>query len=325
MAKHRFEPQLYSGANQLIRTLDSAGIDASIIEDSLRDYALKISVSRDGVDFGRAVIYYSPRANSFSLKTRELKDRSIATLIEQLWSDSPSMTEDSVGRTEIYVDGSFINGATGYGAVILKDDKVVDEICGGVDAAEVNDTRQVAGELIAVKEALSWCREHSVTEVRIYYDYLGIEKWATGRWKTNQTLTREYARFVRDCPVRIHWQKVESHSGNRWNDRADALAKKGAGMIQASSVEADLVGELLERTDRWIEFLMVNGIDASFDRVYNEQFARILIVRDDRPLGMFDLYNTRKKKFSPYMHDFRDENLKVQIDALWKQFSSREK
>ena len=130
---------------------------------------------------------------------------------------------------EIYVDGSFINGATGYGAVVLRDGEVVDELSGAVDASEVNDTRQVAGELAAVKEALNWCLEHSVKEVSIYYDYLGIEKWATGQWKRNQPLTKEYARFVGACPIRIHWHKVDSHTGNRWNDRADLLAKQGAG------------------------------------------------------------------------------------------------
>lgn len=225
---------------------------------------------------------------------------------------------------EIYVDGSFINGATGYGAVILKNGKVVDELCGAVAASEVNNTRQVAGELIAVKEALKWCREHSINEVSIYYDYLGIEKWATGQWKTNQPLTQEYARFVRESPIKIHWHKVDSHTGNRWNDRADALAKKGAGSIQHAVVETDLVDELIESTDSWMCFLMVGGIDARFDRVYNEQFARVYILMGDDTVGTFDLYNTKKRRLSPYLHNFRDEALKSRVETLWREFRSSE-
>lgn len=221
---------------------------------------------------------------------------------------------------EIYVDGSFINGATGYGAVILKDGEVVDELSGTVDVSEVNNTRQIAGELMAVREALNWCREHSINEVSIYYDYLGIEKWATGKWKTNQPLTQEYARFVRECPIRIRWHKVDSHTGNRWNDRADALAKKGAGSIQSANVETDLVAELLKTTDVWIEFLMVKGIEARFDRVYNEQFARAYILIEDGIVGTFDLYNTRKKRLSPYLHNFRGDDLKSRIETLWREF-----
>lgn len=243
-------------------------------------------------------------------------------------------------RFEVYVDGSFINGATGYGAVILANGKVVDELSGSVDASEVNGTRQVAGELAAVKEALNWCLEHSVNEISIYYDYLGIEKWATGKWKTNQALTKEYARFVRECPIKIRWHKVDSHTGDRWNDRADALAKKGAGSIriaggksaagqsagresagrESSGGESDLVSELIEKTDAWIEFLMVSGIDASFDRVYNEQFTRVFIRQQDANVGTFDLYNTKKKRFSPYVHNFRDKALKLRIETLWREF-----
>ena len=241
----------------------------------------------------------------------------------------------STSQYEIYVDGSFINGATGYGAVILKQGSVVDELFGAVAAAEVSNTRQVAGELIAVKESLKWCREHSIDEVSIYYDYLGIEKWATAQWKTNQPLTKEYARFVQECPIKIHWSKVASHTGNRWNDRADALAKKGAGLIQQAVIETDtskpvqsavvetgLISELTMASDGWIEFLMVNGIDARFDRIYNEQFARIHILKADKDVGTFDLYNTRKKRLSPYLHNFRDETLKLRIEILWNEFRS---
>ncbi|MEK6284544.1 MAG: RNase H family protein [Acidobacteriota bacterium] len=320
MAKYQFEPKLRGRARKFIRALKASGIEAEIIDDSLREYTLKIAVSSKEKDFGAAVVYYSAKSDSFSLKTHELKDKSIAPLLQECWEGRSPASKQADSTYEIYVDGSFINGATGYGAVILKDGNVVDELSGAVDASEVNDTRQVAGELIAVKEALNWCREHSINEVSIYYDYLGIEKWATGRWKTNQPLTQEYARFVRESPIKIHWHKVDSHTGNRWNDRADLLAKKGAMSIQPAVVETTLAAELIKKTETWIEFLMVKGIDARFDRVYNEQFARVYIMVADQTVGIFDLYNTKKKKFSPYLHNFRDEALKLRIETLWREF-----
>jgi hypothetical protein len=67
---------------------------------------------------------------------------------------------------------------------------------------------------------------------------------------------------------------------------------------------------------------MMNGVDASFDRVYNEQFARVFIMQQDKALGIFDLYNTKKKRLSPYIHNFRDEARKLQIESLWKAFLS---
>jgi ribonuclease HI len=323
VAKYQFEPRLRNRAAEFIRALDVAGIEGTIIEDSIREYSVKISVSKNGQDFGPVVLYHGPKSNSFSMKTHELCDKSIAPAVEDCWKEN-STTEAPL-RYQVYVDGSYINGATGYGAVILANGQIVEELSGPVDASEANGTRQVAGELAAVKAALNWCLTHSVKEVSIYYDYFGIEKWATGQWKTNQPLTREYARFVTQCPVRIHWHKVKSHTGNRWNDRADVLAKRGAvsksGTIGKTAGEPDLISELIDRTDAWIEFLMVRGIEATFDRVYNDQFARVYIVEQDEPAGTFDLYNTRKKRFSPYLHNFRDEGLRVQIETLWRQFS----
>lgn len=326
---HQNEGKLRSRAVQFIRALRNSGIDGAIIEDSIREYSIGVSISSNGKDFGKAIVYYSPRSDSFSMVTNELKDKSIATRLADCWHEKQTPPKKSGSRYEIYVDGSFINGATGYGAVVLKDGKVVEELSGPVAVAEVSATRQVAGELVAVKQALKWCLENSVAEVWIYYDYLGIEKWATRQWKTNQPLTAEYARFMNECPIRIHWNKVDSHTGNRWNDRADVLAKQGAESIQPTIQppmgETDLVSDLMEKTDAWIEFLMLREIEAKFDRVYNEQFARVYIVQQDKPAGTFDLYNTRKKRFSPYLHNFRDDELRTRVEALWKAFGNSER
>ena len=259
-------------------------------------------------------------------------ESSIDTHLEQslriLIDGQESLTQNSLvtrrqlehSRYDVYVDGSYFGGVTGYGAVILENGSVIKELSGAVDPSEVNGTYQVAGELAAVKETLKWCHAHSVDEVSIYYDYLGIEEWATGRWKTNQTLTKEYARFVRESGIKIRWHKVAAHTGNRWNERADALAKSGAASSTAVRGSEDLLTQLVETAEAWVEFLMVKGIEASFDRVYNEQFARVIILRADKAVGIFDLYNTRKKRLSPYVHGFRDETLKHRIETLWREF-----
>ena len=244
-------------------------------------------------------------------------------MLEECWHGAPLTGGTQRGGYEVYADGSYLGGVTGYGAVILKDGKVIAELSGSVPTSEVGGTHQVAGELAAVKESLKWCQEHSIDEVSIYYDYLGIEKWATGRYKANQPLTQEYARFVRECGIRIHWHKVAAHSGNRWNERADVLAKKGSASGASTVPAGDSAGELVKTTDAWIEFLMVKGIEASFDRIYNDQFARLFIIRDDKSAGIFDLYNTKKKRLSPYVHNFRDEKLKAEIESCWAEFSGR--
>ncbi|HKP14131.1 MAG TPA: RNase H family protein, partial [Blastocatellia bacterium] len=255
---------------------------------------------------------------------------SLAAQLEACWHNQPARGAAPARGWQMYGDGSYINGATGYGAVVLKDGEVMAELCGPVAAAEVNGTRQVAGELRAVEEGLRWCRQHNVGEVEIFYDYYGVEKWATGAWKANQPLTREYARTVRESGVRVRWRKVAAHTGDRWNEHADRLAKQGALSQQGDdgtggegrpAATDPLMVELLEKKERFIEFLMVKGIDAAFDHLYNDQFARLLIRdEDEHCLGYFDLYHTRRKPFSPYLHAFKDRELKARLESLWREF-----
>jgi len=319
---YRFEGNLRKRAEEFIHTLAAAGFNAGIVAGSFREYSVKVAVSSSTKSFGHIVIYYRPRSDSFSMSAHEITDKSVAPMLDEFWRGSPPIGRQSA-RYEIYADGSYLVGVTGYGAVILKEGNVIAELSGSVPASEVGGTHQVAGELAAVKESLKWCQEHSIDEVSIYYDYLGIEKWATGRYKANQPLTQEYARFVRECGIRIHWHKVAAHTGDRWNERADALAKKGSASAARTGPAGDAVGELVKTTDAWIEFLMVKGLEATFDRIYNDQFARIFIIRDDKPVGIFDLYNTKKKRLSPYVHNFRDDQLKAQIESWWTEFSGR--
>jgi ribonuclease HI len=327
---YKFEDKLRRRAEQFIERIKTAGIDGEIIGGSFRDYTVRVAISSGDNNLGKVSLYYSPKSNSFSLKTHELKDKTVATRLEERWHEDGSREErprrsrgEALGKGyEIYVDGSYFNGATGYGVVILKDGEVVEELFGPVVDYSANDTRQVAGELFAVEEALRWCAKNSIKEVAIFYDYLGIEKWAAGAWKANQAMTQDYAKFVRASGVRIRWNKVDSHTGNRWNDRADHLAKKGAGLAAVSATEVGKVTELLDKKDRFLEFLMVKGIDAAFDRIYNEQYARILILREEKTVGIFDLYHTKRKPFSPYLHNFKDEDAKAEIEGFWKEFIS---
>ena len=66
----------------------------------------------------------------------------------------------------------------------------------------------------------------------IYYDYMGIEKWAIGEWKANKKLTQYYAdkmaKYRKLLP--IVFMKVEAHTGDFYNEQADQLAKKAVGI-----------------------------------------------------------------------------------------------
>ncbi|MBQ0104615.1 MAG: hypothetical protein KBT47_01090 [Armatimonadetes bacterium] len=130
---------------------------------------------------------------------------------------------------EAWVDGSYREkGKTkiaGWAFVVVDNDEPEFEDFGNDIPAEYMEHRNVAGEIFAVMNLLQFCMENEETEVTIHYDYEGLEKWAVGEWKTNKELTKQYKNFVRGCGMDITWKKVAGHSGEKWNEYADSLAK----------------------------------------------------------------------------------------------------
>jgi viroplasmin and RNaseH domain-containing protein len=321
--RYRHEGELRQRAERFIEALAQAGIEAAIIPGSFREYSVKVAISRRGHSFGPAIIYYRPKKDSFTMRTHELKDVSIAPELQACW-DRPTAPVPAQTGYQVYVDGSCLDEDVGYGLVVLQDGEVVDELCGPVEEDAVQGMRQVAGELRAVQEAIAWCRERSVAEVSLFYDYEGIEKWATGEWRANKPATRAYARTAQDWPIVVHWHKVESHTGNRWNDHADQLAKRGAMQQRAGQdeqegqEEQDPLSEARDKASQFVEFLVQRGVAASFQGLVNDQFVRVVIGSKQ---GFLDVYNTRKRPVSdPYLHGFRDPSLKDKVAGLWQEF-----
>lgn len=134
-------------------------------------------------------------------------------------------------KVEAYVDGSYMKNMCGSGAVILIpniDTPIKLSSC----SADTNAVklRNVAGEITAVVNVLKALEQLPVKidELKIYYDYQGIDAWVTGKWRANNSFTQVYRDIVRQYQqkYRITFQKVKAHSGNKYNEMADMLAKE---------------------------------------------------------------------------------------------------
>lgn len=138
-----------------------------------------------------------------------------------------------------YVDGSFdvSLGRYAYGCVLLTPSGEIIRKSGGGDSPECVALRNVAGEMLGAMYAVKWAQKAGFEGVEICYDYMGIEMWATGGWKTKNELTRKYAAFMQESSrtCRISFRKIAAHTGDKYNEEADKLAK--AALVQGKSEE----------------------------------------------------------------------------------------
>lgn len=141
-----------------------------------------------------------------------------------------SLSEDEVVA---FVDGSYKPEAekVGFGTIIISKggDKYTSYKSFGKQYSEdLIALRNVAGELEGVKEAVEVAVSNNKTKITIYYDYNGIEMWATKQWKANKKFTQSYAEFMQEKmkQIDVEFVKVPAHLGISYNEEADALAKK---------------------------------------------------------------------------------------------------
>ena len=96
----------------------------------------------------------------------------------------------------------------------------------------------MTGEMLGAMHAVKWSIEHGYSAIKLCYDYMGIEMWATGGWAAKNELTQKYAAYMKRAKERIDitFQKIAAHTGDKYNEEADQLAKKvlteGAGLLE---------------------------------------------------------------------------------------------
>lgn len=131
-----------------------------------------------------------------------------------------------------YVDGSYDSKtkAFSYGMILFYNGQEL-QFSKKFSDSDLAQMHNVAGEIKGSEAAMQYCLDHGIESITIYHDYEGIAKWCNGEWAAKRPGTIAYGEFYRKAreKVEIRFVKVKGHSGDKYNDLADKLAKGALG------------------------------------------------------------------------------------------------
>lgn len=136
----------------------------------------------------------------------------------------------------VYVDGSYSmkipNCPYTYGFALIKNNEVIHKGNGYGQHEEAKKMNNVAGELAGTMKASLYIANNykDIKNIYVFHDYQGIGDWFYGKWKTKNSLTKQYVEFMKKLEVnygiKIDFVKVAGHAGNPFNELVDKLAKE---------------------------------------------------------------------------------------------------
>ncbi len=127
----------------------------------------------------------------------------------------------------VYVDGSYRNSdkSHSYGVYMFNGEE---EYTYSKRFFKDSDMRNVSGEIKGAMRAMEEAAKLGKKKIYLHYDYEGIRSWALAFWKTNKEGTIYYKNFydsIKD-KLEVKFIKVEAHTGVKYNELVDKLAKE---------------------------------------------------------------------------------------------------
>lgn len=150
-----------------------------------------------------------------------------------------------------YVDGSYntSDGRYSYGVVCVKNN-IVEYIESNAekDTSEKN-IRQIAGELKGALRAVEYAMREKYTKIVLFHDYEGIAHHATGAWERKEESSMQYYNKMQELMnsgIEIIFVKVDSHTGDLFNELVDEKCKECLGIMSDRTIEKWLSKNTIE-------------------------------------------------------------------------------
>jgi viroplasmin and RNaseH domain-containing protein len=151
----------------------------------------------------------------------------------------------------IYVDGSY-NATTeeySYGMVAVQNDVVQHIESGAGKSDSAKNIRQIAGELEGAVKGVTYALSKGEKKVVIFHDYVGICYHATGFWDRKEESSKEYYNKMQSLMsdgIEVIFVKVDSHTGDLFNELVDEKCKEKLGINSDKVVEKWLLKDIIK-------------------------------------------------------------------------------
>lgn len=194
----------------------------------------KFYAVRNGKKCGIFLTWEECKEQVTGFKGAEYKSFKTEAEAKRYLSGGDGEPEIDPGVLSAFVDGSY-DAATGRYAsavVLIKDNEVIETLSKPGDHPDIAAMRNVAGEITASVMAMRYAVNNGYNELVIFHDYEGIAKWCQGLWKTEREGTRLYKVFYDSVSrkLNVRFKKVDAHTGVKYNEMADKLAKEALGL-----------------------------------------------------------------------------------------------
>ncbi|AZV58936.1 viroplasmin family protein [Clostridium sp. AWRP] len=217
-----------------------------------------------------------------------------------------------------YIDGSYSDEAKKYsfGCVILMPNGEKIKESGYGNETDALKTKNVAGELQGAMYVIKFLSDKGYKKAIIRHDYIGISKWFTGEWKAKNNIVKKYVEFMSRYKniIDISFQKVQAHSGDKFNEEVDALAKNALngkqkikedeyGLI-AQDIDLDDLESIIDLLKEDIKDLSVKVSERAYFKMYvlTVQKERVVVkyysdnngklIVQGNPEKLFSLFST---------------------------------
>ncbi|MCY6484544.1 ribonuclease H family protein [Clostridium aestuarii] len=211
--------------------------------------AKKIYAIKEGFDFENNIKIENKMVHSWSeclkyvkgVKGAKYKSFTSKEEVEEYFNKGNGFLKKGVDeypldKIQFYVDGSY-NQATerySYAVVAVKDEIVIHIENGAAKDNNNKSIRQIAGELEGAIKSLNYAVENKLNDIVLLHDYVGVCYHATGFWERKEESSKKYYeefnKLIKDNKIEVTFVKVDSHTGDLFNELVDEFAKDAIGI-----------------------------------------------------------------------------------------------